>query len=131
MFWVGLATLIMLISGTGDDTRAFRQRLDQMSKALTELVHEPSRKNAALETLKQTETALTEHRARLNDAGKCLESADRNYTANATDYDTCVAQLDAGWDVATEQLLRANKRFHSILTTTEWRAVHNKVGHKR
>src|SRR5690606_32644004 len=118
------------ISGTGDDTRTFRKRVKEMEKVLAELIDEPARKDAALKTLTETQVALTAHRTRLADIGACLEAADRNYAANETDYDRCIAQLDAGWDVATDQLLTANKRFHSLLDVSEWQAIQDRLSHK-
>lgn len=130
MFWVGLATLIMLISGTGDDTRAFRKRVKEMEKVITELITEPARRDTALKTLTETQVALSAHRTRLAEMGTCLEAADRNYAATEADYNSCVDQLDAGWDVATDQLLTANKRFHSLLDAAEWQTIQDRLSHK-
>jgi hypothetical protein len=127
MLWVGLATLIMLITGTGDDTREFRKRVHHMEKAVDELVVDASRKQAVSAALKQTSQAFFDHRARLDLVGKCITEADANYEASREDYEECLKTLDPLWETAAHDFIAAEKDFRAALEPKEFNAVLNRV----
>ncbi len=127
MLWVGLATLIMLITGTGDDTREFRKRVQLMEKAVEQLVVESSRKEAASAALRRTSQAFVDHRARLDVVGKCIAEADANYDATRKDYDACLETMEPLWDSAAHEFIAAERDFRAALSPTEFTSVLNQV----
>lgn len=127
MFWVGLATLIMLISGTGDDTREFRKRVKVMHGAIEELVPNDDRRAAAQQALDATGRAFLDHRARLDEMSQCIGKADASYHATTEVYSACLRQLDEVWKESTAQFLSAEENFRAALTPQELAGVQEKL----
>lgn len=127
MFWLGVATLLMMISGSGDDTRAFRMRATAMKQALAELVPDPVRSRAAIQTVETIEAEFRRHRERLHVAQVCLEKADRNYRATPKTYARCTDGLDAEWKRTTATFLAAEKRLRSTVTPDEWLRIERRL----
>jgi hypothetical protein len=94
MFWVALATAIMMLSGEGDDTRAILALITGLRQAITHTVPAEARREQALRAITEFEQAFTKHREQLQLFGKCLEAADRNYHATHADYEACSARLE-------------------------------------
>jgi hypothetical protein len=94
MFWVALATAIMVLSGEGDDTRAIAMLLAGMRQAITEHVPDEPRRADALRALEAFEQAFAKHRQELQQFGVCVEAADREYRATHADYAACAQRVE-------------------------------------
>lgn len=123
MFWVALSAFIMSLTGEGDDTFAIRRFLDRARASVSEHVHDRARQLQALETLDRASKAFAEHRARTGQVSKCIEQADRKYSASADDYRRCLSDVAPAWDAAGEQLIQLSHDFRKVLTPAELAAV--------
>lgn len=123
MLWVGLATLIMLITGAGDDTREFRHRVKLMEHSLDEVLEEGERRQAAQQALAATSRAFSDHRQRLHQIGLCVDKADANYAATAEDYRACLTKLGSVWETAATEFVAAEKSFRDALLPGEFERV--------
>ncbi|HEY6077490.1 MAG TPA: hypothetical protein VIW29_01725 [Polyangiaceae bacterium] len=95
MFWVALATAIMMLSGEGDDSRAILALLAGLRQAITQHVPAEDRRSRALLAVTAFEQTFAHHRFELQAFGKCVEAADRKYQATRADYDACAARIAA------------------------------------
>lgn len=94
MFWVALATAIMMLSGEGDDTRAVGALIAGLRDAVARVATEPPRKAEALRAVSEFERAFATHRAELQTFGRCVEAADRDYYATRAAYTACRDQIE-------------------------------------
>jgi hypothetical protein len=127
MFWVGLASLIMALTGSGDDTRAFRDHAEALKEAVSEIVHDAGRVHQAKQAIERTEGAFGTHRMRLARIGDCIELLDRSYEVKAEDYADCAGKADASWEDATTQLVEADRQLRDALTDPEWQMLRKKA----
>lgn len=97
MFWVALATLIMMLSGDGDDTTAITSFLDALHKSASAQIRDPDRRASTLTAIDSYQALFREHRAKQNELAKCAEKADRNYHATLSTYEDCMAAVAAHW----------------------------------
>jgi hypothetical protein len=95
MFWVALATAIMMLSGEGDDTRAIAMLLGGLREAINAYVPASERRTRALDAVADFELLFTKHREELVVFGACVEAADRDYHATQASYDACLRPIEA------------------------------------
>src|SRR5688572_13662465 len=105
MFWVALSTLLMVMTGQGDDTYVFRAFLDNLRDSVEEHVTDPARRARALSVVDDTSNKFRSHREKVNQVGVCFERADRRYQVSAADYEHCLRGADQLWDRAAEALI--------------------------
>ncbi len=117
----------MLITGSGDDTRAFRMRAKAMRENVVEIVPDGARVNAAKVAINDAEKVFGEHRARLALIGVCIEKADRNFDATEADYLRCQENLGSGWKKTADDLIVAEIALRRALSAGEWRALNEQV----
>jgi hypothetical protein len=123
MFWIAVASLIMSMSGEGDDTRVYRMFMDAISASVTEVVTDHAKVEVALASLNETDEAFRAHRESLQVAGKCLEEADRTYTATVDTYEKCLSDRDARWELITRFIISLRHDLKEKLTEDEWNRV--------
>ncbi|HEY6725216.1 MAG TPA: hypothetical protein VI197_14375 [Polyangiaceae bacterium] len=123
MFWVALSTLLMVMTGQGDDTYVFRAFLDHLRDSVEERVTDPARRARALEVVDDTSRKFQTHREKVNQVGICFERADRRYQVSPADYERCLKGADQLWDRAAEALIVAERQLHQNLTESERRAI--------
>ena len=123
MFWVALSTLIMSLTGEGDDTYAIREFFERSRDAVEAQVKDAARQRAALDTLDRTVRAFQRHRARVNKISECIAAADRRYAAVAADYERCLADVEPAWTAAGEELITLDRDLERELTPAELKAV--------
>src|SRR5687768_16524304 len=95
MFWIALATAIMMLSGEGDDTRAISAVIAGLRDAITHLGTGSVEKAEALRAVAQFEQAFATHRSELRVFGQCVDDADRNYRATHASYTACSDRVEA------------------------------------
>ena len=127
MFWIALSTLIMSMTGKGDDSYLIRTFLERARDAVEEQVQDQARRRAALATLDRTSAVFARHRKRVGKISACVERADRSYRATRADYEKCLVDVEPAWDAAAEDLIALEKSFRSSLTPAELRAVRRAV----
>ncbi len=127
MFWVGLATLIMLINGTGDDSREFRKRVQAMHEATEQFVPDLGRRTLADHALDETTAAFLKHRERLDKVSHCIAAADADYAATRAEYTACLDTLDEMWAVSFTDFMRAEQHFRAAVRPHELIQIHQKV----
>jgi hypothetical protein len=120
MFWVALATAIMMLSGEGDDSRAILALFQAMRASLPACVADPARRSAALAGVERSQALFLQHRKRLEEVGKCIEDLDRRYQATAEDYERCSAGLDEHNQTIAHGLALARLDISKNLTEAEW-----------
>jgi len=131
MFWIGLATLIMLVSGSGDDTLAFRKRAEAMREMIVEMVSESGRARDAVGAVNEAEKAFGAHRNRLEKVGLCIEKADRKYAATEADYLACGKNSEREWKTTTDDLVRAELTLREALKPDEWNKLNDALNGKK
>jgi hypothetical protein len=127
MLWVGIATLIMLISGTGDDTHTFRKRMAALEQATRSSVVDTKRQKAAQTALKDTSQAFFAHRKRLDRVGQCITQLDARYQVTRADYEACMKDLDNIWDDALSDFVAAEHNFRAAVAPEELTHIYSKV----
>lgn len=123
MFWVALSTLLMVMTGQGDDTYVFRQFLDNLRDSVEEHVTDPARRARALGVVDDTAQKFRTHREKVNAIGVCFEGADRRYQVTAADYEQCLKGADQLWDRAAESLIVAERQLDQNITESERSAI--------
>jgi hypothetical protein len=119
MFWVALATAIMMLSGEGDDARAIGLLIAGLRDAITQTVPASPRQAEALGAVSAFEQAFVTHRHELQEFGKCVEAADRNYRATHADYQACEDRIDAQRATLRHALETAQHDYDAALTPGE------------
>jgi hypothetical protein len=127
MFWIALSTLIMSMTGEGDDTYAIRAFFERAHDAVENQVQDEAHKRAALDTLNRATTAFERHRQRVNKISQCIEQADRRYSAVAADYERCLVDVEPAWNAAGEELIVLGRDLNRALTPAELQAVRKRV----
>ena len=123
MFWVALSTLLMVMTGQGDDTFVFREFLENLRDGIEQHVTDPGRRARALGVVDDTSQKFRTHREKVNEIGVCLERADRRYQVTAADYEQCLKGADQLWDRAAEALIVAERSLDQNITDSERRAI--------
>ena len=123
MFWVALSTLLMVMTGQGDDTYVFREFLENLRDGIEQHVTDPARRQRALDIVDDTAEAFRTHRERVNVIGTCVERADRTYKVTAADYERCLEGADELWDNAAEKLIEAERGLDQNITEAERQAI--------
>jgi hypothetical protein len=95
MFWVALATAIMMLSGEGDDVRAIALLIAGLRQSIYVHVDDETRRARALDAVGRFESEFARHRKELERFGQCVETADRKYGATRADYTACEARVEA------------------------------------
>lgn len=119
MFWVALATAIMMLSGEGDDTRAIAALLEGLRQAITQSVPASPRRANALEAVATFEQTFATHRLELQAFGKCVEAADRNYRSTQADYAACGARVEAQRAELRRTLADVQRKYEAALLPAE------------
>ena len=127
MLWVALGTLLMVLTGSGDDTKAIRERADLVRKSVKQIASDQARATRAVQSVDDFEKVFGEHRDRLEEIGKCVEEADRRYEVSEADYNGCLAELDKGWDLTIEGTLQAQRNLRDALTDSEWQSLRERL----
>jgi hypothetical protein len=123
MFWVALATAIMMLSGEGDDTRAITALLAGVRQAVAAHVPDQARRTDALRAVALFEQAFVKHRHELQEFGRCVDAADRKYRATGADYAACVERIEAQRATLRGTLARVQREYDSALSETERAAI--------
>ena len=123
MFWVALSTLLMVMTGQGDDTFVFREFLENLRDNIEKHVTDPGRRARAIAIVDDTAAGFKSHRERVNKIGECVERNDRTYKVSAADYERCLAGADELWDKAAEKLIAAEHGLDQNITEAERRAI--------
>lgn len=128
MFWVALATAIMVLSGEGDDTRAIAVLLAGLREAIGARVPDEPRRADALRAVTTFEQAFAKHRRELQEFGACVEAADRKYRATAADYAACAALVEAQRATLRTALAGVQRDYEAALSPAERAAILGDVG---
>lgn len=112
MFWVALATAIMLLSGDGDDTRIIVDLIAALRQQISLTVGEPKRAAKALRGIDLLEQSFKAHRSRLNEYMECVTKVDHNFSATEADYARC----DEGLEKEAQRLAKSFVRVSDILS---------------
>ncbi len=118
----------MMLTGAGDDTKAFRERAAAMRAAVVKVAGEKTRGEEAAQSVRDFEKVFAEHRDRLATVGSCVERADRDYKATAEDYNACLQDVDSGWERTIDDALVAQDKLHAALTKDEWTLLLAEMG---
>jgi hypothetical protein len=119
MFWVALATAIMMLSGEGDDTRAIAALIAGLREAITQSVADASRRAEAIRAVSELERAFATHRHELQSFGACVEAVDRNYRATPADYTACSDLVEAERVTLRQALVTVQRDYEAALTSGE------------
>jgi hypothetical protein len=119
MFWVALATAIMMLSGEGDDTRAIAALLASLRQAITQLVPDAGRRAQALRAVTTFEQTFENHRRELQAFGKCVEAADRKYQATRADYAACGERVEAQRAEMRHAIQEVQQEYEAALSPSE------------
>ncbi len=128
MFWVALATAIMMLSGEGDDTRAIAALLASVRQAITQLVPDAGRRAQALEAVTTFEQTFAQHREALQTFGKCVEAADREYQATRADYAACTAPVEAQRAAMRQAIETVQREYEAAVLPAERSAIARSAG---
>ncbi|HEU5073645.1 MAG TPA: hypothetical protein VFU02_05720 [Polyangiaceae bacterium] len=123
MFWVALSTLLMVMTGQGDDTYVFREFLENLREGVERHVADPARRARAVAVVDDTSQKFRTHREQVNQIGACLERADRRYQTTANDYEHCLRGAEQLWDKAADALIVAERNLAANITEGERRAI--------
>jgi len=119
MFWIALATAIMMLSGEGDDTRAIAALLAGLREAIAAHVPAEAQRTRALRAVAEFEQAFGKHRQDLQAFGACVEAADRDYRASRARYDACAQPLEAERAALGHALQAVVGEYEAALTPAE------------
>ncbi len=119
MFWVALATAIMLASGDGDDTRAIRDFLKALREQIPLEVKDEARAKEALRGVDVLQEAFESHRNRLDKYSECIEKVDHNYGAKEADYRRCEEGLEVESARLIKQMEEVSSLFKQNITAKE------------
>jgi hypothetical protein len=123
MFWVALATAIMMLSGEGDDTRAISALLAGTRQAIAAHVPDAARRAGALRAVGMFERAFAEHRHELQAFGVCVEAVDRQYRAAQAQYAACAERVEAQRATLRGTLASAQQGYERALSDRERAAI--------
>jgi|SRR4051794_7781348 hypothetical protein len=128
MLWAALATLIMNLTGFGDDTAFMKEFVKHVHEAVTSTVHDEQRRSAASTAIDDLERAFAKHRDRLAaTASTCIQKADSTYAATFADYMRCDQGTDAIWSETIDSMIAAEQKLRATLSDTEWSAMSKKL----
>jgi hypothetical protein len=128
MFWAGIATLVMAMTGKGDDTAPFRHWIESIREGIVLYVHDMERQGKALLVVGETEEEFRRIRVDGSKVSACLEHLDRKYDATAAEYEKCLAPSPALWDRTGEGLVVARAKLMQHVTQDEAAAVRKHMG---
>lgn len=123
MFWVALATAIMLASGDGDDTRAIRDFLAALREQIPLHIKDAVRAKEAARGVDILQAAFEGHRKRLDEYSQCVQKADNNYSATDADYRRCEEGLDKQVSRLAEQMQEASSLFKANIKPAEYEKI--------
>jgi hypothetical protein len=123
MFWVGIATLIMMFSDESDLAKVFAETTAAYEKAITEVVPDPERRAAAVEAMRGLRSTSEDRVRALAVLGECLESADRSYDASAATYQVCWEGADVRWQALEQGILEFHQKTRAAFLGDEWQRV--------
>ena len=127
MFWVLVASGIMLLTGDGGDAHLEMKMLKAMDGAIQEVVLDDERREAALKNVDGFRQLLMEHRKLLGEVGDCVEKLDRSYNPTKEAYLACSAGIDGLWAKTEERFLGLDREQKSLLTPQEMELVSKKI----
>jgi len=123
MFWAGIATLVMAMTGKGDDTAPFRNWMASIREGIVMEVKDMERQGKALLVVAETEEAFRTGRVAGSKMSACLEHLDRKYDATAAEYEKCLEPAPTLWERAGEGLVHARAKLMQHVTPEEAAAV--------
>ncbi|MGF1511638.1 MAG: hypothetical protein ACFB9M_19250 [Myxococcota bacterium] len=130
MKWVAIALLISYLTGSGDDTQAFRGLMKDLGRGIEQVVAVPERRASALEEIKALRAAFAEYRERLSEVGACIERWDRTYDVRAENYRACDPGRGERWEDFAAAFLRFRTTLQTVLTDAEWRELDRLIQEK-
>jgi hypothetical protein len=119
MFWVALATLIMMLSGDGDDTTAVAGFLKAVRESAMVRVEDPTRRAQVVSAVDDYQKLFVLHRQKQNELAGCIEQADRNYRATEQSYAACEGAFAAHWTSLRAKLTATRERLEANLLPAE------------
>jgi len=119
MFWIALATAIMMLSGEGDDTRAIAALLAGLHEAIAAHVPAEAQRARALRAVADFEQVFDKHRQDLQVFGACVEAADRDYRASRANYEACERPLEVQRVALGHALQAVIGEYQAALTPAE------------
>ena len=119
MFWVALATAIMMLSGEGDDVRAIAALVEGLQQSISVHVEDDARRARALDAVEDFATAFARHREELQAFGDCVEAVDRRYDATRADYDACEGRVEADRARLKERLVWVQREYEAAVEPDE------------
>jgi hypothetical protein len=123
MFWAGIATLVMAMTGKGDDTAPFRRWIESIREGIVLEVKDMERQGKALLVIGETEEAFRNGRVAGSKVSACLEHLDRKYDATAAEYEKCLETAPAVWERTGDALITARAKLMQHVTQEEAAAV--------
>jgi hypothetical protein len=123
MKWVAIALLVNYLTGSGDDTRAFRSLMKTLSQAVVQVVNDPARQDAALVEINTFRHAFGQFRDQLSEVGACIERVDRTYEVTVEDYRACDPDRARRWNDIAASFKRFKLELRNALTDDEWKAL--------
>jgi hypothetical protein len=128
MIWVGLAMLVMLASGDGNNVRAFMAWQEKLVSHVDEIVDDPIRREAAAAVLDDALEELLRMRRIQSEFGDCVEALDRTYEVSAADYEVCFEDRYGYWAFLIDTHERLKAGFRSHFTDPEWAELERRIG---
>jgi hypothetical protein len=119
MFWVALATAIMMLSGEGDDVRAIAALIAGLRQSISVHVEDDARRARALDAVEDFETEFARHREELQVFGDCVEAVDRRYDATQADYEACEGRIEAERARLRERLDVVHREYEAAVEPAE------------
>jgi hypothetical protein len=131
MLWAALATLIMNLTGFGDDTAFMKEFVKHLQEAVNSTVHDKQRRSLASTAIDDLERAFAKHRDRLATDSACIQKVDSTYAASFADYMQCDQGTDAIWSETIDAMIAAEQKLRTTLSDTEWSALSKKLAEEQ
>ncbi|MGF1466726.1 MAG: hypothetical protein ACFCGT_11390 [Sandaracinaceae bacterium] len=127
MMWVGIATAIMLGSGSGDDFGDLQRTLDALRDAVREVVDDPDQRAEALHAIVDLDEVVELVLDSAVEIADCIERADRSYDADREVYDRCGRQYDEAIVRIGHRYRAAERRYEAAVSDEDERAINELV----
>ncbi len=120
MLWAALATLIMSLSGFGDDARAIELFLSQLKVAVNEHVAAKGHRERALAAIDAMHNSFQRHREELRQVDECLARVDARYAVSVRSYEVCTADRGRADERVVQEFQRAGHVLEENISKQEW-----------
>lgn len=127
MIWVGIAMMVMYMTGDGNDARAFAALHARLTEQVTEIVVDPSRRQTALDQLDAMRSLFVDLRRQMGEVGDCIEEVDRRYDVTVLDYQACHLDRAVRWESAASAYREVATGFRAAFTEDEWRELERRL----